>query len=63
MTKTERIVEICQAYESGYMAGRMNMAIDTNEYQHKTDQFYAWMLGHNTGIQLELMELDEILPN
>ena len=55
----DQVVEICQAYEHGFNAGRMNLAADNNDYKRETPKYYAWMLGHNIGIQIELMELDE----
>lgn len=63
MANTEKVVEICQAYEQGYSAGRMNLATDANTYEDKTDNYYAWLLGHNTGLQLEMIEVEEVLPN
>jgi hypothetical protein len=55
----EKVLEICAAYESGYTAGRLNFAVDTNVHSRETELYYAWMVGHNMGIQLELMELDD----
>ena len=63
MANPEKVAEICQAYELGYSAGRMNLSVDHNEYRKKSDNYYAWLMGHNTGIQTEMIELDEVLPN
>ena len=57
--QVETIIELCEAYESGFNAARMNLSSDNNDYIKKTDNYYAWMLGHNVGIQAELFELDE----
>ena len=55
----ENVVQICQAYEHGFNAGRMNLSSDNNTHDRESNEFYAWMFGHNIGIQIELMELDE----
>ena len=55
----ENVVEICQAYKRGFDAGRINLATIHNEFKHETEQYYAWILGHNVGVQTELIELDE----
>lgn len=61
--EVENIVELCQAYENGFSAGRMNLSSDNNGYHRETDNYYAWMLGHNIGIQIELMELEDTYVN
>jgi hypothetical protein len=55
----ENVVEICQAYKVGFDAGRMNLSTVYNDYKKETEQYYAWILGHNVGVQAELMDLDE----
>ena len=55
----ENVVQICQAYENGFNAGRMNLSADNNAHMRESDEFYAWHFGHNIGIQLELMEYEE----
>lgn len=55
----EEVVAICQEYELGMNAGRLNLSMDNNKNQLATPKYYAWMLGHNIGIQNELIELDE----
>jgi hypothetical protein len=62
-TDVEEVLEIVEAYEIGYRAGRMNFSYDTNIYQDKSPCFYAWLLGHNSGLEAELFELDEVRPN
>ena len=61
--EVENIVEICQAYEDGFSAGRMNLSADNNIHKLESDNYYAWLLGHNIGIQIELIELDEVYIN
>ena len=55
----EEVIEICQSYEHGFSAGRMNLAADYNKHEYQSKLYYAWMCGHNTGIQLELIEYEE----
>ena len=55
----ENVVEICQAYENGFTAGRMNLASTNNTFKRESEQYYACVLGHNVGIQTEFVELDE----
>lgn len=54
----ENVVSICQAYNDGYNAGRMNMSID-NYYTHSSGEYYAFMFGHNVGMQAEFLEYEE----
>lgn len=63
MADVEKVLEICVAYEEGYAAGRMNLAVDHNGYRNKSDPYYAWLMGHNNGLSSELQELEEIRPN
>jgi hypothetical protein len=61
--QVEEILEICSAYESGVNAGRMNFSADLNSHEEETTLYYAWAIGHNTGIQTEFIEMDEIYIN
>lgn len=63
MANVEEVIEIVEAYEYGYQAGRMNFSSDTNNYTRESACFYAWLLGHNNGLQSELFELNEVKPN
>ena len=58
MANVEEVLEIVEAYELGYQAGRMNLSPDRNHYTNKSNKFYAWLLGHNNGIQNVIVELE-----
>jgi hypothetical protein len=55
----ENVVEICQAYKVGFDAGRLHLSTIYNEYEKETENYYAWILGHNVAIQSELTDYDE----
>jgi len=55
----EEVVEICQAYENGFAAARLNFSNDYNQHKRDSPSYYAWVLGHNNGIQLTLIEHTE----
>ena len=57
--EVEQVVEICQEYEHGMSAGRLKLSMDANKNIKETPKYYAWLLGHNIGLQNELIELDE----
>lgn len=55
----EQVIQICEAYEDGQMAGRMNLSADNNIHTRESKEFYAWIVGHNMGIQMEFIEYEE----
>ena len=63
MADVEEVLEIIEAYEYGYQAGRLNYSHDTNPFKNKSNLFYSWLLGHNNALQTELFEVEETRPN
>ncbi len=63
MANVERVLDICVAYEEGYQHGRLLLSADHNEYPDKSECFYAWYLGHNNGLQTELVETEDVTIN
>ena len=63
MASTEEVIEICEAYELGLVAGKMNLSTEYNNFKDKSSPYYAWLLGHNSGLQQEMFELAEVRPN
>ena len=57
--EVEEIITICQSYEDGFSAGRMNISADNNPFFTKDKRYISWMLGHNIGIQVELLQMEE----
>ena len=55
----QQVIQICEAYEDGQMAGKMNLSADNNIHLKESKEFYAWVVGHNMGIQLEFIEYEE----
>lgn len=48
--RIQEISEICTAYELGYVAGVNSLGTIENEYPFNSDEYFAWILGHNSGI-------------
>lgn len=63
MANVERVLDICVAYEEGYQHGRMLLSSDHNGYPDKSEPYYAWMLGHTNGLQVEFVETNEEIIN
>lgn len=64
MENIDKVAEICAAYEMGYNASRMGLAVIYNEFTDKSDAYYAWMIGHTVGLSTELDEVkQEFRPN
>ena len=59
MQNIDKIAEICAAYEMGYNASRMGLATIYNEFSDKSEAYYAWLIGHNVGLQTELINIEE----
>ena len=61
--EVEEVLDICIAYEKGYLAGQHMLPANTNNYDEKTKGYYAWLFGHNSSLTKEIIDAEEILPN
>ena len=52
----QRVSEICAAYELGFMAGTVLMGTEGNEFPVNSDNYFAWIIGHTTGVHSQESE-------
>lgn len=58
------VLNICIAYEQGYLAGQARMSSEHNLYKDNTTKtYYAWLFGHNNSLTKEIIEVEETRPN
>lgn len=46
-------MQICNCYALGYHAGLNNFSDAANIFKKDTDEYYAWLIGYNVGLQTE----------
>ena len=59
MQDIDKIAEICAAFEMGKHASFLGLSTIYNEFSDKSDAYYAWMIGHNVGLNTELLNVEE----
>jgi hypothetical protein len=59
----DEVLDICIAYEQGYLAGQALLSSESNAYNENTKTFYAWLFGHNNSLTKEILEVNEEQPH
>lgn len=59
----DEVLDICIAYEKGYLAGQTMLSTESNTYKEKSKTYYAWLFGHNNSLTREIISLDEENPH
>ena len=55
----DEVLNICIAYEQGYLAGQAMMSANFNAYTEESNAYYAWLFGHNNSLTKETLEVNE----
>ena len=59
----DEVLNICIAYERGYLAGQTLQSANTNSYEENSKTYYAWLFGHNNSLTKEMLENNEGLEH